>query len=51
MGSLTGVVASKRVTGVSKGKYKLIKILIVVRNGICLLNCEVYRPNRNVSWS
>ena len=51
MGSLTGAVASKKVTGVYKGKFKLIMILIVVHNGIYLLNCKIYKSNRNVSWS
>ena len=51
MGSLAGAAASKKVTGVYKGKLKLIKILIVVCNDISLLDCEVCRPNRNESWS
>ena len=42
MGSLAGAAASKKVTGVYKGKFKLIKILIVVRNGINLLDCKTY---------
>ena len=51
MGSLAGAAASKKVTGVYKGKFKLIIILVVVCNGISLLDCEIYRSNRNESWS
>ena len=51
MGSLTGAVASKKVTGVYKGKFKLIIILIVVCNDINLLDCKIYKSNRNESWS
>ena len=51
MGSLAGAAASKKVTGVYKGKFKLIKILIVVCNDINLLDCEIDKLNRNGSWS
>jgi hypothetical protein len=51
VGSLTGAVASKKITGVYKGGLKLIIILIVKRNGIYLLDCEIFKSNRNVSWS
>ena len=51
MGSLAGAAASKKVTGVYKGKFKLIKILIVVCNGINLLDCKTYKLHRNESWS
>ena len=51
VGSLTGAVASKRVTGVYKGKFKLIIILVVECNGINLLNCKIYKSSRNESWS
>ena len=51
MGSLAGAAASKKVTGVYKGKFKLIIILVVVCNGINLLDCEICRSNRDESWS
>ena len=51
MGSLAGAAASKKVTGAHKGKFKLIIILIVERNGINLLDCEICKSNRNESWS
>ena len=51
MGSLAGAAASKKVTGVYKGKFKLIIILIVVCNDINLLDCEINKLNKNESWS
>jgi hypothetical protein len=51
MGSLAGAAASKKVTGVYKGKFKLIIILIVGRNGISLLDCKINKLNKNESWS
>jgi hypothetical protein len=51
MGSLAGAAASKKVTGVYKGKFKLIIILIVGCNGINLLDCKINKLNKNESWS
>ena len=48
MGSLTGAVASQKVTEACKGKLKLNK-LIVEYNNICLLNCKIYKSNRDES--
>jgi hypothetical protein len=46
-GSLTGAVAPKKVSGVCKGKLKLIIMLIFEYNDICLLDCEIYKLSRD----
>ena len=47
-GSLTGAVASERVTEACKGKLKLI-LTAVERNSICLPDCETDVSNRDES--
>ena len=47
MGSLAGAAAPKKVSGVYKGKFKLIIIFVFECNGISLLNCKIDKSSRN----
>ena len=51
VGSLTGAVASQRVTEARDGKLKLVRNQLVECNGISLPDCEADKPNRDESRS
>ncbi len=51
VGSLTGAVASQKVTEAREGKLKLVRNQLLECNGISLPDCKADRPSRNESWS
>ena len=51
IGSLTGAVASQRVTEAYKGKLGLARNQPLECNGISLLDCEADEPSRDESRS
>ena len=51
VGSLTGAVASQRVTEAPKGSLRVDWKSPVERIGIRELDCETYKSSRNESWA
>ena len=51
VGSLTGAVASQRVTEARKGKLGLDGNQFLECNGISLPDCKTDKSSRNESWS
>jgi hypothetical protein len=51
VGSLTGAVASQRVTEACEGKLRLVRNQLLECNGISLPDCEANAPSRDESRS
>ncbi len=51
VGSLTGAVASQRVTEACEGKLRLVRNQLLECNGISLPDCEANTPSRDESRS